>query len=99
MIIQIISIILSSILSLIAVGVSIISIKKQTRSQNINASIQLFDKRFEIYNFIVDLWYIVGYFEGCQDLYKNTKKSYKNVIKYIKENNLTKDISKKIEYA
>ena len=86
-------------LSLIAVSVSIISIKKQTKSQNINASIQLFDKRFEIYNFIVDLWYIVGYFEGCQDIYINTKKSYKNVIKYIKENNLTKDISKKVEYA
>ena len=99
MIAEIISIILSSILSLIAVVISIISIKKQTKSQNINASIQLFDKRFEIYNFVLDIWYIVGYFEGCLDANKKKKHYYKEIISLINVIDLDDDIANKVKYA
>jgi len=99
MIVEILSIILSSVLSLIAVIISIISINKQTKSQNINASIQLFDKRFEIYNFVLDLWYIIGYFEASQDIRKKKKHNYKQIIDFVRNVNLTKDISNKIKLA
>lgn len=98
MIVEIISIILSSLLSLIAVIISIISIKKQTQSQNINSTIALFDKRFEIYNFVLDIWYIVGYFEGGLDSNKQ-KHYYKEIIALIKNIKLSGDIEKKVEHA
>lgn len=96
---EIISIILSSSLSLIAVIISIISIKKQTKSQNIEASIQLFDKRFEIYNFVLDLWYIVGYFEGFQDIKSKKNHYYNELVTLIKKTDLKNDIANNVEYA
>ena len=99
MIVEILSVILSSVLSTIAVVVSIISINKQTKSQNINATIQLFDKRFEIYNFMTDAWYIVGYFEGGLDGAKIQKHCYAKIISLINHVNLTPDIINRIQIA
>ena len=99
MVVEIISIILSSVLSLIAVAVSIISINKQTKSQNINATIQLFDKRFEIYNFMIDAWYIVGYFEGGLDKEKIQKHYYSEIISFVNHVDLTPDIISRIQTA
>ena len=99
MVVEIISIILSSVLSTIAVVVSIISINKQTKSQNINATIQLFDKRFEIYNFMIDAWYIVGYFEGGLDKAKIQKHCYAEIISFVNHVDLTPDIISRIQTA
>ena len=99
MVVEIISIVLSSLLSLIAVIISIISIKKQTKSQNINSTIALFDKRFEIYNFVLDIWYIVGYFEGSQDANKKKKHYYQEIISLVKLNGLDEDMFRKVKYA
>ena len=99
MIVEIISIILSSLLSLIAVIISIISIKKQTKSQNINSNIALFDKRFEIYNFVLDIWYIVGYFEGSLDSIRKKKHYYQEIIALVNKNGLNGDIAKKVDNA
>lgn len=99
MTIEIISIILSSTLSLIAIIISIISINKQTKSQNINSTIALFDKRFDIYNFVIELWYIVGYFEGGQDLKPNTKHTYQEIISFINHIDLSDEMKEKIKIA
>ena len=97
-IVEIVGIILNSVLSTIAVVVSIVAINRQRQSQNINANIQLFDKRFEIYNFVLDIWYIVGYFEGALDANKMTHK-YSNIIEIVKRKKLEGDIAKRVEYA
>ena len=90
--------IVSIVVSLAAVVVAVISINKQRQSQNINATIQLFDKRFEIYNFVLDIWFIVGYFEGA--LVANKKKhKYCNIIEIVKNKGLKGDIAKRVEYA
>lgn len=99
MMIQIINIISSSILSLIAIIISIISINKQTKSQNINSTIALFDKRFDIYNFVIELWYIVGYFEGGQDLKQTPKHTYQEIISLINHIELSSEIRDKIKTA
>lgn len=99
MAIEIINIILSSILSLIAIIISIVSINKQTKSQNINSTIALFDKRFDIYNFVIELWYIVGYFEGAQDLKQDTKHTYKKIISLINHIDLSNEIKDEIKTA
>lgn len=80
---QMISIILSSITAIIAIIISIISINKQTKSQNINATIQLFDKRFEIYNYVLDMWFVIGYFDGKMKAL-NLPYKYENIIKLSK---------------
>ncbi len=101
MVVEIISIVLSSVLSLIAVAVSIISINKQTKSQNINATIQLFDKRFEIYNFMTDAWYIVGFFEGFKKglNINDNNNTYNTIIQLVKKCKLSQDILNRIELA
>lgn len=98
MIVEIVGIILNSVLSTIAVVVSIVAINRQRQSQNINANIQLFDKRFEIYNFVLDIWYIVGYFEGALDANKMTHK-YSNIIEIVKRKKLEGDIARRVECA
>ena len=97
-IIQLVSIICSSIIAIVAVVVSIISIKRQTKSQMIDANIQLFDKRFEIYLFAIDLWYIFGYFESCLDL-KKCKHNYKNILSIVNEKEPSKEVFSKIHFA
>ncbi len=78
---NILAIILPSVLSSIAIIVSIITIKKQITSQNINSTIALFDKRFEIYNYVYNAWYIIGYFESILDnLFNTSKHNYKELI-------------------
>ena len=85
MIVEIISIVLSSLTAIIAIIISIISINKQTTSQNINATIQLFDKRFEIYLFTIELWYIIGYFEGGLDSSTKNKHTFAEILSYTKK--------------
>ena len=97
-IIQLLSIISSSIIAIVAVIVSIISIKRQTKSQMIDANIQLFDKRFEIYLFTIDLWYIFGYFEAALDI-KRSKRNYETILSIVNETKLSQEITSKIEYA
>lgn len=97
--IEIISIILSSLTAIIAIVISIISIKQQTKSQNINATIQLFDKRFEIYLFTIELWYIIGYFEGGLDSCTKNEHTFAEILSYTKNVNLNNDISNKINTA
>lgn len=96
MVVEIVSIVLSSLLSLIAVIISVVSIKKQTRSQNINSNIQLFDKRFQIYNFVNEAWFVVGYFDGALNFFGNKKHKFEDIMKLVKTTNLVKDIEPKI---
>lgn len=98
MVLSIISIVLSSLLSLIAIIISVIAIKKQTRSQDVNANIQLFDKRFEIYKYVYDMWFIVGYFEGGLDKAKS-KHTYAEIMSLLKYIDLTEEIQDKINKA
>lgn len=97
MVVEIISIVLSSLLSLIAVIISIISIKKQTNSQNINSTIALFDKRFEIYNFVIEAWFVVGYFDGALNFLTNKKHYFKDILKIVNNTNISKDVDSKIK--
>ncbi len=99
MAVQIVSIVLSSLTAIIAIIISIISIDKQTKSQNINATIQLFDKRFEIYLFTIELWYIIGYFEGGLDNSSKNKHTYAEILSYTRKVNLNNDIRNKIDIA
>ena len=98
MIANIISIVLSSTLSLIAVVISVIAIKKQTKSQNINANIQLFDKRYQIHQYVYDMWVVVGYFESLLDN-ANYKHTYVNIIKLLQSAELSNEIKEKINNA
>lgn len=99
MLLQIISIVLSSVLSFVAVIISIISIRRQTRSQNISAAIELFDKRFEIYNFVIDAWFIIGYFEGGLDLMKTKKRKYNKIMEFCNQVELSEDMNNRIKEA
>ena len=86
------------ILSVIAILISIISIRQQTKSQDTNACIQLYDKRFEIFLYILELWYIVGFFEGA--IVKNKKeKKYQSVLDINLGLRPEYDISKRIEVS
>lgn len=96
--IQVISIVCSSVIAVVAVIVSIISIKRQTKSQMIDANIQLFDKRFEIYLFTIDLWYIIGYLEAGLDILRK-KRTYKNILKSVNKLKFSEEVLKKIEKA
>lgn len=97
MILEIVSIILSSLLSLIAVTVSIVSIKRQIKSQNINSTISLFDKRFEIYNFVNEAWFVIGYFNGALNFFTNKSYHFKDILKIVKSTSLSKDIDANIK--
>ena len=96
---EILSIVLSSVLSLIAVIVSIVSIRRQTHSQNVTAAIQLFDKRFEIYNFVIDAWFIIGYFEGGLDLKNGENHYYNQIVEFCGQVELSQDIRNRIKVA
>ncbi len=99
MITDIISIILSSILAVVAIFISISSLNRQTKSQKQNATIQLFDKRFEIYLFVVELWQIVGYFCGDINLDENKTYSYKEVLALSKSIKINENMQNKINFA
>ncbi|MBE7074799.1 MAG: hypothetical protein E7376_02335 [Clostridiales bacterium] len=98
MVVEIVSIVLSCLTSVVAIVVSIVSIRQQTKSQNINASIQLFDKRFEIYKFTCDLWYIVGYLEAGLNI-NNKKHNFSEIIELVNEIEFTSEFKNRIENA
>ena len=58
--VEVFGIILNSILSLIAIIVSVIAIKKQTQEQKLQNTIQLFDKRIQIYTYLTEIFGMSG---------------------------------------
>ena len=59
-IVSIISLILDFVLALIAIIVSIVSIKRQTKEQELSNTIQLFEKRLNIYIYLENIFRFSG---------------------------------------
>lgn len=94
MALEILSIVLSTLVSLIAIIVSFIAIKKQTQMETISANIQLFDKRFDIFFFTIDMWYVVGYFEGIFS--EKEVHTFQSILDYVNTHDLPQNVEQKI---
>jgi len=94
---EIVSIIISSCVSVLAITVSIISLNRQTRAQNLQSTIELYDRRIKIYCLLLDIVKMVGYTNGHAGLKKDEPNpSAAELFEFIKRVPLPDDVSEKI---
>ena len=92
------SIIINSCLSVIAIVISIITIIRQTKEQKLQNTIQLYDRRINVYCYFMDIYKMSGYLAGFYGFKeKDTFSESFAVVKEALENKkLDSDIYNKI---
>ena len=92
------SIIINSCLSVIAIVISIITIIRQTKEQKLQNTIQLYDKRSNIFCYLMDVYKMSGYLAGLYGLddKKPFEEPYEKVKVAIHTRKIDRDIYEKI---
>ena len=95
---ELVSIIINSSLSLIAIVISILTIIKQTNEQKVQNTIQLYDRRINVFSYFMDIYTFSGYLAGYYgfDKDKPFNEVYEKVKFAIENKKLDDEIYQKI---